>query len=107
MLLLLLLLLLLSNHIHVVTAEPGLNATAISGKVDGVVGFAILVTSLVIVGQSIAFIRRRSAKSNITPLTRDLSTNNEGENTLNINIHGKMMPMPVLLQFKLALTNPM
>ena len=62
--------------------------TVISGIVAGVVGLAILVTSLVIVVLSIAFIRRKSAKSNITPLTRDLTATDEGKNTLNINMHG-------------------
>ena len=61
---------------------------AASGIVAGVVGLTILVTALVIVGLSIAFIRRRSAKSNVTPLTRDLSAKNEGKNTLNINMYG-------------------
>ena len=73
---------------HIVTAGPGLNVTVISGIVAGVVGLAILVTSLVIVVLSIAFIRRKSTKSNITLLTRDLSATNEDKNTLNINMHG-------------------
>ena len=72
------------NHYYcIVTAEPG---SVISGIVVGVVGLAILVTSLVIVVLSIAFIRRKSAKSNINPPTRDLSATDEGKNTLSINM---------------------
>ena len=69
------------NH----AAEPG---SVITEIVAGVVGLAILVTSLVIALLSIAFIRRKSAKSNITPPTRDLSATNEDKNTLSINMHG-------------------
>ena len=61
---------------------------AASGIIAGVVGLAILVTSLVIIVLSIAFIRRKAARSNFTSLTRDLSATDEGKNTLNINMHG-------------------
>ena len=73
--------------LYFITAEAELNRTVVGGIVAGVSGLAILMTSLVIVVLSIAFIRRKSARFNITP-SRDLSATNEGENILNIDIHG-------------------
>ena len=78
----------LYSQTYAATAQPRSDISTEIGIVVGFVGLVVLVTSLVIVVLSIAFIRGKSARFNVTPLTRDLSATNESKNTLNINIHG-------------------